>query len=65
VRAWQADGPAVFFGGDWIIGLIPHAGRDRPVKGQRHDQDQPFDKLRRRGGRDIGYGSVRDRTRAI
>ena len=41
MRAWRADGPAVFFGGDWIIGLVPHAGRDRPVKGQRHDQDQP------------------------
>jgi hypothetical protein len=40
VRAWQADGPVVFFGGDWVVGLIPHAGRDRPVKGQRHDQDQ-------------------------
>ena len=41
MRAWQADGRVVFFGGDWIIGLVPHAGRDRPVKGQRHDQDQP------------------------
>jgi len=24
-----------------MVDLIPHAGRDRPVKGQRHDQDQP------------------------
>src|ERR1700753_864316 len=40
VRAWQADGRVVFFGGDWIVDLVPHAGRDRPVKGQRHDQDQ-------------------------
>jgi hypothetical protein len=23
-----------------VIGLIPHAGRNRPVEGQRHAQDQ-------------------------
>ena len=29
-----------FFGGDWIVSLVPHAGRDRPIEGESHDQDQ-------------------------
>ena len=40
VRALRADGPLVFFGGNWIIDLVPHPGRDRPIEGKRHNQDQ-------------------------
>src|SRR4051812_21483229 len=29
-----------FFGRGWIVGLVPHAGRDRPIEGESHDQYQ-------------------------
>ena len=39
-RAWPAGGPGVFFGRSWIVGVVPHAGRDRPIEGESHDQYQ-------------------------
>src|SRR3954454_20432371 len=29
-----------FFSGSWIVGVVPHAGRDRPIEGESHDQYQ-------------------------
>src|SRR3954466_4398136 len=31
---------AFFFGRGWIVGVVRHAGRDRPVEGESHDQYQ-------------------------
>ena len=40
MRALQVDGPGVFCGRSGVVGVIPPAGGERPVEGERHDQDQ-------------------------
>jgi hypothetical protein len=40
VRALRADVSGLFFGRGRIVDVVPYTGRDRPIEGERHDQDQ-------------------------
>ncbi len=34
-----------FFGGDGVVGAVPHASRDGPIEGERHHQDEAGEAL--------------------
>ena len=50
-RAFSAFWRGLFFGGNGVVGAVPHARRDGPIEGERHHQDEPGEAL---GVTDLG-----------